>query len=91
MQGQIEMMEEQLRYLKCSYEGWINIVTQATLPEQHQITDSNLQAGLEVPGLVYKEPWRLLTAKEEDPFQQGALKQPWCNSLLRPLKMTLLY
>ena len=41
------------------------------LPKQHQMTESNLQAGLEVLGLVHKEPQRLLMAMEEDLSQWG--------------------
>ena len=46
VQGEIEIMEEQLEDLKCSYEGSINMVTLSALPEQHQMTESDLQAGL---------------------------------------------
>ena len=53
--GEIEIMEEQLEDLKCSYEGWINMVAWAALPKQHKMTESDLQAGLEILGLVYKE------------------------------------
>ena len=52
------------------------MVTHAALPKQHQMTGSNLQAGLEVLGLVYKEPQRLLMAKEEDLSQWGSWKWP---------------
>ena len=49
-------MEGQLENLLHSYEGWINLVAQAALPEQHQMTVSSLHVELEVPDLVCEEP-----------------------------------
>ena len=89
-QEEIKIMEGQLTDLKCSYEGWINMVTKAALQEQHQMTECDIQARLEVLCLVYEEPQRLLMAMEEDPSQQAPLKQQQCNSLLRPWKTVIL-
>ena len=43
------------------------MVAQAAFLEQHQMTESDLQVGLEVLDLVQEEPQRLLMAMEEDP------------------------
>ena len=37
-----------------------------------QMTESDLQVGLEILDLIWKEPQRLLMAIEEDPSQMGA-------------------
>ena len=59
-------------------------------PEQHQMTENNLQAGLEVLGLVYEEPERLLMAMEEDPSQWGAPETAIMWQLVKAWKMTIL-
>ena len=46
------------------------MVTQATLPGQHQMTEGDLQMGLEILDLVQVEPQCLLTAMEEDTSQR---------------------
>ena len=71
-QEEIVMLEVQLESLKHNYEGWINMVNQATLPKQHQITERDLQTGLENPDLVWKEPQSLFMAMEEDPSWEGS-------------------
>ena len=58
------MLEGQLESLKCNYEGWINMVTQAILPKQHQMTERDLHMGLVILDLVWEEPKRLLLAME---------------------------
>ena len=86
MQGEVNMMEKQLGDLKHSHEGWINLVTWAALPKQHPMTECDLQAGLEVLGLVYEEPWRLLMAMEEDLSQQGAPETAMMWQLVKALE-----
>ena len=64
-------MEGQLEDLRYSYEGWISLVAQASLSKQHPVTKRDIQAGLEILGLVYDEPQRLLMAMDKDPSQRG--------------------
>ena len=57
--------------MRCSYEGWISIVAWASLPKQNLMIERDIQARLEILGLVYKEPQRLLMTMEKDPSQRG--------------------
>ena len=74
MPEETETMEGQLAGLRCSYEGWISMVAQAAFLEQHPMMERDIEAGLEILGLVYEEPQRLLMAMEGNPFQTGALE-----------------
>ena len=55
MQEEIAGLEGQLAGLKCSYEGWRNVVTWATFPRQHQMMEKDLQVGLEILNLIQEE------------------------------------
>ena len=50
------------------------MVAQATLPGQHQLTEGDLQVGLEILDWAQVEPQCLLTAMEEDTSHRGTVK-----------------
>ena len=79
-------LEEQLANLKHSYEGWRNLVTWATLPGQHQMTEGDLQVGVEILDLVQREPQCLLKAMEEDTSQRGTAKMATVQQLVKALE-----
>ena len=62
------------------------MVTLAALPEWHQMTESNLQVGLETLDLAWEEPQRLVHAIEEDPSQRGAAKTAMMQHLVKVLE-----
>ena len=86
VQGEIKMMEEQLEGLKSRYEGWISTVAWTAFPEQHQVTEGNIKAGLQVLGLVYIELQRLLMAREENPSQWEAPETALTGKLVKALE-----
>ena len=73
-QGVITALEGQLVSLKHNYGELRDVVVQAFLPGQHQVTEGDLQVGLGILDLVQVEPKCLLTAMEEDLSQRGTLK-----------------
>ena len=50
------------------------------------MTESDLQLGLKVLGLVYEEPQRLLTTMEEDLSQQGVPEMAMMQQLVKALE-----
>ena len=79
-------MEGQLTDLRCSYEGWISIVAQASLPKQHPMTERDIQAQLEILSLVYKEPQRPLMAMDEDPSHRGTPEMAMMLQLIKAME-----
>ena len=73
------------RKLESKYKGWINMVAWAALPKQHQMTERDLQTGLEILDLVQKEPQSILMVMEEDPPWRGAAETAMMQQLVKAL------
>ena len=85
MPEEMETIEGQLADLRCSYEGWVSLVAQAYFPKQHLMMERDIQAGLEILDLVYDEPQRLLTVRDEDPFQRGTPETAMLQQLVKAI------
>ena len=86
MWEEITALEGQLASLKCNYRWWRDMVGWPTLPEQHQMTEGDLQVGLEILNLVQVEPWCLLTAMERDTSQRRTVKMAMMWQLVKALQ-----